>query len=70
MAKAMNLASQITTISLMAVVPAAGGYYLDRYLGTLPLFLIVGSMLGMIVSGWQLYQLLGQMQDDGPGRAT
>jgi len=64
LAKAMNLASQITTISLMAIAPAAGGYYLDQYAGTIPLFLIVGTLLGMAISGWQLVKLVGQIQQD------
>ena len=66
LAKAMSLASQISTISLMAIVPAGGGYYLDQYLGTLPLFLVTGMVLGVVVSGWQLYKLIDRMRDDAP----
>jgi len=57
-AKAVALASRITTISVMMVVPALGGYYLDQYLGTVVLFLFLGMIFGVAASVWQLYKLI------------
>ena len=57
-AQALNLATQVTTISLMMVLPAVGGYYADIYFGTLPLCLIFGLILGVLVGIWQLIQLV------------
>ncbi|MCH2177794.1 MAG: AtpZ/AtpI family protein [Mariniblastus sp.] len=65
-AKGMHLASQVTTISLMMVLPAAGGYYADAYFGTLPLLMIVGLILGLVAGVWQLTKLA---QDEPPNTA-
>lgn len=55
--KAVHLATQVTTVSLMMVLPAGGGYYVDMYFGTLPLFMIFGLILGMVAGIWQLIKL-------------
>jgi ATP synthase protein I len=34
-----------------------GGILLDKWLGTLPIFTLVGVVLGLAVSGYLLYQL-------------
>lgn len=51
---AMERASRITTISLEMVLPALGGFWLDRRLGTGVVFLIVGALVGFAVAMWQL----------------
>ena len=56
--KAANLATHVTTISLMMVLPAWGGYYVDNYFGTLPLCMILGLILGMTAGVWQLTKLV------------
>ncbi len=57
-AKAMDWVSNITTISVMMVLPAWGGYYLDQWLGTVAVFLFLGMILGITAAGWQLYKLV------------
>ena len=65
-AKAMAWVSKITTISVMLVLPALGGYYLDQYLGTVALFLFLGMLVGMLASGWHLYKMVQfRMEQDG-----
>ena len=39
-------------------LPAWGGYYLDSYSGTLPLFMVLGLILGMVAGIWQLTKLV------------
>ena len=56
-AKGLHLASHVTTVSLMMVLPAGGGYYADLYFGTLPLFMVLGLILGLIAGIWQLIKL-------------
>ena len=57
-AKAMDWVSRITTISVMMVLPALGGYYLDQQFGTVAVFLFLGMILGIAAAGWQLYKLV------------
>ena len=52
------MVSQITTISIMMVLPALGGYYLDQYLGTVALFFFLGMLLGIVSAGYQFYKLI------------
>jgi F0F1-type ATP synthase assembly protein I len=42
---ALAMAIEIAVILLLFV---AGGFFLDRWLGTLPLFMIVGTVLGSV----------------------
>jgi F0F1-type ATP synthase assembly protein I len=56
-AQGFHLASHVTTISLMMVLPAGGGYYADKYFGTLPLFMVLGLILGLTAGVWQLIRL-------------
>ena len=58
----MELVSKITTASLSMVVPAGGGYYLDSYFGTLPLFTAIGMLLGIAVGLWQLIKIVAYEQ--------
>ena len=57
-AKAMDWVSKITTISVMMVLPALGGYYLDQRFGTVAIFLFLGMLLGIAAATWQLYKLV------------
>jgi F0F1-type ATP synthase assembly protein I len=45
------------TISLEMAIPPVLGIWLDRRLGTVALFLIVGCVLGMTVAGLQLMKI-------------
>ena len=60
MAKAIGKASEVTTIAFMMVVPVLLGYWLDVYLGTVPLFAITGLVLGMTSGIWQLIKLVNR----------
>ena len=61
-AKAVNLATQITAGSLILVVPAIAGYWLDQRWGTGILFLLVGFGLGLFAAGWHLWQLIKALE--------
>lgn len=61
MAKAMDLVSQITTISLVSVLPAVGGYFIDKWLGTEVIFLLLGLALGMTAAGFQMASLVKRL---------
>lgn len=53
----MEWTSRVSNIGLEMVLPGAGGYGLDRWLGTLPLFLILGVLLGCVIGMLSLLHL-------------
>ena len=61
-----QLASAATGLGCSVVVSLlitlVGGVYLDRWLGTEPIFTLVGLVLGLATAGYMLYELatLGQ----------
>lgn len=55
-AKAWGWGYQAMSISLEMVVPALLGLWIDRLIGTLPLFLILGAAFGMIAGMVHLVQ--------------
>jgi ATP synthase protein I len=57
-ALASEWSARMTSISLELVVPTLIGYWLDRRLGTLPLFLIVGVALGFVTATLSLMRLM------------
>ena len=61
-AKALDLVSQVTTISLTAVLPAVGGYFIDNWLGTKMVFILIGLALGMTGAGFQLMNLVKKLE--------
>ena len=63
-AKALDLVSQITSIGLTAVVPALGGYFLDGWLGTKLLFVLLGLVVGLILAGLQLMKLVKKLEQN------
>ena len=58
MAKAMSKASELTAISLMTIVPALIGIWIDRQLSTVILFTLLGLFFGMLGAGLQLKKLV------------
>jgi F0F1-type ATP synthase assembly protein I len=68
MAKAMSLVSQITAIALMMVLPALVGYFVDRGISTLPLFTVIGMLLGLAAAIYQLVKLVAALEMRGPKR--
>ncbi len=53
----MDWAARITTLGLEFALPAVGGVYLDRYLGTMPVATLIGSVLGFTVGMIQLLKI-------------
>ena len=70
MAKALDLVSQITTISLTAVLPAVGGYFIDNWLGTKIVFILIGLALGMTGAGFQLMNLVKRLERQAARRKS
>ncbi len=69
MAKALSKVTQITAISLMMIVPAIVGHFIDRRFGTVILFTAIGLVLGMVAAVWQLVQFVAhQDQSVSPDR--
>ena len=56
-AQAYQWAARASAIALEMVVPALLGIGLDRLLGTVALFAIVGVILGMALGFWQLIKI-------------
>ena len=46
------------TLTASVVLFGVGGYFLDRQFGTLPLFLVVGTVLGMVGGFIHLFQVV------------
>ena len=70
--RAMALAAEIGgTVLGSLLVFLGGGIWLDRRLGTSPIFLLIGLMLAFIAIGYALYQAatVGTRRP-GRGRAT
>lgn len=65
-------ASHVMTISLEMALPALAGHWLDRPLGTGPLFLLLGALFGFVAGMWHLLRLTAKRQADpahpGAGR--
>jgi F0F1-type ATP synthase assembly protein I len=45
-------------IAICVVVGILGGLGLDRLLGTLPIFTLVGTILGSVVAFWGVYKMI------------
>jgi F0F1-type ATP synthase assembly protein I len=58
----MGQVTKITTISMMMVFPALGGYYLDIWLGTLPVFMFLAVAIGLAGGFWQLIKLVSSQE--------
>ncbi len=48
-ARGYAIGMQIVGIALELVLPSIGGFYLDRKVGTLPIFTLAGTALGIAV---------------------
>jgi F0F1-type ATP synthase assembly protein I len=72
-AKALSKVSHITSISLMMIIPAIIGYFVDQRLGTLILFTVIGLAIGMSASIWQLVKFVAfedqQADSDQEGKS-
>ena len=63
MSIAMEWSTRIMTIAVEMAIPAAGGYWLDRRIHTLPLFVLLGAVLGISVGMYHLWQIA---REQGP----
>jgi len=75
LAMAMAWVSRVTTISFEMVLPGLLGYWVDQKLGTDPLFLVIGVVLGLIGGMWHLVGLTHEPSsrtrgEDGPTDKT
>lgn len=61
-AKALSKVTQITSISLMMIIPAIIGYFIDQRFQTLILFTTVGLVLGISSSIWQLIKFVAHQE--------
>jgi len=59
MAEAMSWVSRITSVCGVFALPPLGGMWLDGALGTLPLFVIVGALVGF---GGGMYSLIKMVE--------
>lgn len=57
MALAMEWTSRVTAISLEMVLPGLLGYWVDRKLGSLWVFFVLGGLLGLAGGMWHLIRL-------------
>ena len=55
-------------LALTMVFFVAGGYFLDRWLGTEPWLLLVGAVLGMISVFVHLFRLVAQLNKKSEAR--
>jgi len=60
LAAAMEWSVRLTTIAFEMALPAGGGYWLDHRVGTLPLFVVLGTMLGFATAMFHLMQIARQ----------
>ena len=60
MTAAMEWSARLTTIGLEMALPAGGGYWLDLHIGTSPVFVILGALLGFAVGMFHLMQIARQ----------
>lgn len=67
-AKALSVVSQITTIACVAALPFMGGYALDGWLGTKPVFVLIGGLFGMVAAGFQLTRLVKHLETDNKSK--
>jgi len=62
MAKAVELAHRVTSVSLSFVIPIVAGFYCDQWLGSGFVCLLIGLALGMLIAGMQLMKLVSSLQ--------
>lgn len=69
MVVAAEWTSRVTTICVEMVLPAVAGLWLDRQLGTVMVFLLLGIVLGMTVGMIQLLRLASPSSNRHTGDA-
>lgn len=65
LAVAAELAYQVTSVALLMSLPAAAGYWADGKLGTTPILVIVGAVVGLGIGMLQLLRSVGGVKKSG-----
>ncbi|MGB1928215.1 MAG: AtpZ/AtpI family protein [Mariniblastus sp.] len=65
MAKSFSKASEVTSISIMMIVPGLVGYWIDQKVGSVLVFTLLGLALGMGVAFRQLMILVSNPTGGG-----
>ena len=65
MALAMAWASRVMTVSLEMALPALLGYWVDQWLGTGIVFVVLGAVLGLVSGTWHLIRMCHPPPADG-----
>jgi ATP synthase protein I len=52
------------TLVVSTVLGLAGGYYLDRWLGTQPVFLLIGLLFGIAAGFVNLFRAVGLFSEE------
>lgn len=61
-AKAYGWAARIMTVALEMVVPGVLGVWIDRRLGTVALFTVIGFGLGLTLGMWHLLRMTARKE--------
>ncbi len=67
LAEAIAWSARVTTIAMEMVIPGVIGIWIDRKLGTVMVFVVLGIILGMTVGIIHLVRL-GESANGGDGR--
>lgn len=59
LAEAMSWVSRITSVCGIFALPPVGGMWLDKTIGTLPLFVVLGALIGF---GGGMYSLIKMVE--------
>ena len=57
-------------VAFCIVIGVAGGLALDKLIGTQPLFILLGAILGSIVAFWGLYKMVQPLMYGAQSRST
>lgn len=67
-ADAYRMASRVTSLAIGCVVPPILGYLVDQKFATMPVGVLIGSVLGFLSLFLQLRQLVRDMASDQQSR--
>jgi len=65
-AEAYRIASRILSLAIGCIVPALIGHVIDRQLGSDPVGVVIGSLIGILLAIAQLRRLIGEMPGSRP----
>lgn len=63
-AKALDVAYQLMAVCAMGAIPSVAGYFFDRWLGSIPLFTILGFGFGLTTAIYQFLKLLRRFESN------